>query len=187
MLLLLYNSNTRSVVPITQLLHEAQDEAKFLLPLHHPNVVMVYGVSIQFDDYDVRCLTVLELCEKGALNDELLNKKLELTWDRKVEMCLQVASGLKYLHSHGIAHRDLKPANVLVNDNGVCKLADFGLSRRDEISDKTVSRARPKRKMTANIGRLEDIDRCQRRPAHMLLHCCACERVQARPCTWLRS
>eukprot|EP00935_MAST-01C_sp_MAST-1C-sp1_P001113 g1113.t1 len=141
-----------SVVPIAQLLHEAQDEAKFLLPLRHPNIVMVYGVSIEFGDYDVRCLTILEICEKGALNDVLLDKKLELTWNRKVEMCLQVAQGLKYLHSHGIAHRDLKPANVLMNDKGVCKLADFGLSRCDESNGKAVSRAKPKRKMTANIG-----------------------------------
>ena len=75
--------------------------------------------------------------------------------------------------------------------DGTTKLADFGLSRRDEISDKTVGRARPKRKMTANIGRRDDMDHCLRWPADMpfavvcvfvYIMC-----VQARLCTWHRS
>ena len=46
--------------PVAKQLAEAQEEAKILLPLHHPNVVMVYGVSVDFGEYDVRALTVMD-------------------------------------------------------------------------------------------------------------------------------
>eukprot|EP00935_MAST-01C_sp_MAST-1C-sp1_P000738 g738.t1 len=141
-----------TMTPVSKQLFEAQDEAKFLLPLRHPNVVQVYGVTVDFDTYEVHCLTILELCTKGSLSDQLLDMKLELSWIQRVTMCLQVAQGLKFLHNKGIVHRDLKTDNVLVDDNGVCKLADFGLSKRDVQWDTSNEKALQQMELTANIG-----------------------------------
>lgn len=50
---------------------------------------------------------------------------------------LQVLQGLHHIHSHGFFHRDIKPENILLMKDGVCKIADFGLARREKVTHST--------------------------------------------------
>ncbi len=58
--------------------------------------------------------------------NELLAEELIMNW------FIQLVQGLNYLHSHKIIHRDVKPQNIFINDQGVLKLADFGISKAME-------------------------------------------------------
>ena len=66
------------------------------------------------------------------LEGEPLNKKIErgpLKIDDALSIAIQVAQGLAKAHEHGIIHRDIKPGNIIVTNDGVAKVVDFGLAR----------------------------------------------------------
>ena len=67
-------------------------------------------------------------------------QRLELPWEVKYKIILEIAQGMEYIHDWEIIHRDLKSANVLLNDNFDCFLTDFGLSRATD------------QRMTLNLG-----------------------------------
>ncbi|PKY54649.1 kinase-like protein, partial [Rhizophagus irregularis] len=73
-------------------------------------------------------MLVLEYANEGNLRD-YLEKNSALEWNYKIQMALDIASGLKFLHSKEIIHRDLHSKNILVN-NGKLLIADFGLSKK---------------------------------------------------------
>lgn len=93
---------------------------------NHPNLVRYYGNI----DKDGLTYLFFDICEK-TLKDKLMDGPLS---EQVVKAYLrEIMSGLVEIHSKGIIHRDLKPDNILVDRNGVLKLADFGLSRVMEV------------------------------------------------------
>ena len=86
------------------------------------------AVDIEYAEHEfcIRVMTVLELCN-GSLAD--LIKAGSMSWRRRLEVCCQVAAGMRYLHSKGMYHRDRKPGNVLIGTDAAARIADFGLSR----------------------------------------------------------
>ncbi|PKY57877.1 kinase-like protein [Rhizophagus irregularis] len=74
-------------------------------------------------------VVVLEYAKEGNLREYLTKKFKSLEWGKKIQMALDITSGLNFLHSKGLIHRDLHSKNILVND-GELLIADFGFSER---------------------------------------------------------
>ncbi|MFS7919836.1 putative protein kinase RLK-Pelle-L-LEC family [Helianthus anomalus] len=98
----------------------------------HPNIVPLLGFCYE-DGY---MILVLEYAPNGSLDNifDDSNYKINLTWAQRLQICLDIAHGLHYLHSitmgkQMIIHRDIKSANILLNENMVAKIADFGLCK----------------------------------------------------------
>ncbi len=106
-------------------------EARAAARLTHLNVVSVYdqGQEIAPDGHHV--FLVMELVEGRTLR-ELLREKHRLSPAEAVSLMEPVLSALAAAHRAGIIHRDIKPENILLSDEGIVKVADFGLARAVE-------------------------------------------------------
>lgn len=101
-------------------------EIKLLKTLRHDNVVLVKEVAVG-NDLD-QIFLVMEYCEQdmAALMD---NVKKPYTPAEVKCLMLQLLKGIEYCHDHFVIHRDLKLSNLLLNSQGILKIADFGLAR----------------------------------------------------------
>ena len=122
---------TMRVAKITQ--HELSKfkfELIIMAPLHHPNLVRLFG-GVWNEGADKLCI-VLEFCANGSLKTFL--KEDPGTWaGLRHGLAIGTAKALAYLHhelAEPLIHRDVKPDNILVGDDVVAKLADFGESTR---------------------------------------------------------
>uniref|UniRef100_A0A0G4HQ64 Cyclin-dependent kinase 2 homolog n=1 Tax=Chromera velia CCMP2878 TaxID=1169474 RepID=A0A0G4HQ64_9ALVE len=106
-------------------------EIQIMGQVRHPNVVGIQDVYV----HDGKICTVMPFCDYN-LKDFL--SEHAATLDQAQVKCLmkQMLSGLKALHEWYVLHRDLKPENVLLTDDGILKLADFGLAREFADDDK---------------------------------------------------
>jgi serine/threonine protein kinase/beta-lactam-binding protein with PASTA domain len=111
---------------------EAQHAAK----LSHPNIVNIYDVGREGDDYYI----VMELID-GATLAEMIEHDGRLPEPVAIDFAAQIASGLAYAHRQGLLHRDVKPANVLVTKDDVVKISDFGIARA--VTTQTMSMTQP--------------------------------------------
>lgn len=102
------------------------NEVSILSQVIHKNIVRLIGCCLEVDTP----MLVYEFISKGSLED-ILHKEL-LNLDVRVSILQESAHGLAYMHSQAhtkILHGDVKPANILLNDNFVPKISDFGISR----------------------------------------------------------
>eukprot|EP01029_Cantina_marsupialis_P004529 TRINITY_DN1460_c0_g2_i1.p1 TRINITY_DN1460_c0_g2~~TRINITY_DN1460_c0_g2_i1.p1 ORF type:complete len:1149 (-),score=353.58 TRINITY_DN1460_c0_g2_i1:270-3716(-) len=94
--------------------------------LSHPNCVKLHEVIIDSEKRSTHL--VQEYLNRGPImNEDAVNHR-PLLESRVWRVFRDVLRGVRYLHFQDIVHRDIKPANILVNDKGVCKLSDFGMS-----------------------------------------------------------
>ncbi len=107
-------------------------EARAAAQLQHPNVVTIYHVGQQGDHYFV----AMEYMGGGSLKD-LLERGERLSPSLAVAVIRQAARGLAAAHRSGIIHRDIKPSNLLMTEEGVVKVADFGLAGRIEVESES--------------------------------------------------
>ncbi|XP_067856570.1 protein-tyrosine kinase 6-like isoform X2 [Heptranchias perlo] len=103
-----------------------QAETQIMKKLHHPHVLPLYAVCTTADPFYI----VTELMKNGSMLSYLRSKEgFHLNLEQLLDMTVQVAVGMSYLESQNYIHRDLAARNVLVGDNCICKIADFGLAR----------------------------------------------------------
>ena len=98
-------------------------EAKSAGRLNHPNIVTIHDVGRGED----LAYIAMELLSGQSLSD-LLDSGVVLPTRRIVEIALRVANGLAFAHANGVIHRDIKPGNIMVLDNKIVKIADFGIA-----------------------------------------------------------
>src|SRR3989440_3573512 len=109
-------------------------EALAAARLVHPNIVQVFDFG--FDQGHHQHFIVMEHVS-GKSCAELLRDRGHLDVGEAVAIVTQACRGLEYAHRNGVVHRDVKPGNLLVSDNEVVKLADFGIARATDQSSIT--------------------------------------------------
>ncbi|XP_019103140.2 LOW QUALITY PROTEIN: chitin elicitor receptor kinase 1 [Beta vulgaris subsp. vulgaris] len=109
-------------------------ELKVLTHVHHLNLVRLIGYCVEGSLF-----LVYEYIENGNLSQHLRGSgKAALPWHARVQIALDSARGLEYIHEHTVPvyiHRDIKSANILIDNNLHAKVADFGLTKLAEVGN----------------------------------------------------
>lgn len=107
-------------------------EAQSAASLTHPNIVSIYDVGNEGNLYFI----VMELIQGKTLK-EIIQEDGLLSWKWSVNIAIQIASALEAAHKHGIIHRDIKPHNIIITEDGMAKVTDFGIAKA--VSNSTIT------------------------------------------------
>ncbi len=116
----------------TEFLQRFDTEAQAAASLTHPNIVQIYDVGRDNNRYFI----VMEYVE-GITLKEYIEERGKLEWREAINISIQICSALSKAHSRHIIHRDIKPHNIIMNSDGVPKVADFGIAR--SVSSETAT------------------------------------------------
>jgi serine/threonine protein kinase len=98
-------------------------EAKIAASLNHPNIITIYDFGEEEDGYFI----VMEYV-KGYPLEKIIAKRQTIP-ELGAMISYELAEALQYAHNYGVIHRDIKPANIILTEQGVVKLMDFGIAR----------------------------------------------------------
>ena len=108
---------------------EAQSAAR----LTHPNIVSIYDVGVEGNLYYI----VMELIQGKTLKEIIVKEKGPLPWKWSINVAIQIASALEMAHKNNIIHRDIKPHNIIITEDGIAKVTDFGIAKA--VSNSTIT------------------------------------------------
>lgn len=109
----------------TSLHQDFLHEAEILAKCRHPSIVTFFGISTQEHCFQL----ILEYLPRGNLFQNLSDASIKIPIPLRIQIALDIARGLKYLHFLDIVHKDLKSMNVLLTNDWKAKITDFGLAR----------------------------------------------------------
>ena len=107
-------------------------EAQSAAGLNHPNIVSVFDVCNEDNLYYI----VMELIQGKTLK-EIIIEDGRLSWKWSVNIAIQIASALEVAHKNNIIHRDIKPHNIIITEDGIAKVTDFGIAKA--VSNSTIT------------------------------------------------
>lgn len=116
----------------TEFIRRFEVEAQSAASLTHPNIVSIYDVGNEGDLYYI----VMELIQGKTLK-EIINEDGALPWKWSVNIAMQIASALETAHKNNIVHRDIKPHNIIITEDGIAKVTDFGIAKA--VSNSTIT------------------------------------------------
>ena len=108
---------------------EAQSAAR----LTHPNIVSIYDVGTEGNLNYI----VMELIQGKTLKEIIVEERGPLPWKWSVNVAIQIASALETAHKNNIVHRDIKPHNIIITEDGIAKVTDFGIAKA--VSNSTIT------------------------------------------------
>ncbi len=110
-----------------------EGEAQAAARLTHPNIVSIYDVGVEGNLYYI----VMELIQGKTLKEIIIEEKGPLPWKWSVNVAIQIASALEVAHRNNIVHRDIKPHNIIITEDGIAKVTDFGIAKA--VSNSTIT------------------------------------------------
>ena len=108
-------------------------EAQAAASITHANIVSVYDVGRENNLYYI----VMELIQGKTLKEIIVEEEGPLPWKWSVNIAIQIASALEVAHKNNIVHRDIKPHNIIITEDGVAKVTDFGIAKA--VSNSTIT------------------------------------------------
>ena len=115
-----------------QALDRFLSEARATGRLNHSNVVAIYDIAQEEDVYYI----VMELVRGGSAAEFVASRR-KIDWRRACEIAAGASEGLAAAHAAGLIHRDIKPDNLMLTDEGVVKVVDFGLAKLVDIANQS--------------------------------------------------
>lgn len=107
-----------------QFIKKFKRESQSAASLSHHNIVNIYDVGVEEDIHFI----VMELV-KGKTLKQLINDSERIGWEKSIRIAQQIASALEHAHKNHIIHRDIKPHNIIMTEDELAKVADFGIAR----------------------------------------------------------
>jgi len=108
-------------------------EAQSAASITHPNIVSVYDVGVDGNLHYI----VMELIKGKTLKEIVIEERGPLPWKWSINIAIQIASALEIAHRNHIIHRDIKPHNIIITEDGVAKVTDFGIAKA--VSNSTIT------------------------------------------------
>ena len=110
-----------------------ETEAQSAARLTHPNIVSIFDVGVDNGIYYI----VMELIQGKTLKEIITEERGPLPWKWSVNVAIQIASALEMAHKNNIIHRDIKPHNIIITEDGIAKVTDFGIA--NAVSNSTIT------------------------------------------------